>query len=320
MISLLALTLVLCIFDGGSILCEASSISNSQSRRRNFDSKPKVDTAQREAKEIKEGQDGYTMSQQTLQQEPQSAGYYDFLIAAIFGGVSTEQKEIKEPVKVSAPVPVKLATCTISGNDAVLLAPALFKNLDMMVSNLKKIHINEITITAIKFKSLEPNLDIEIPSSPCTVYVDEFSNMTLNATIFHVFDSINLLIKKLPDDAQFDVVKQVFGFDLEGRKTLNEFIKEKESEIAQPLEECSAEVARLKNLLYCTTSISNIKLNSISIKLIVNQLHKLNKVYEQIQELQSMLVKSSNQTNSIHEIHKRIGKIMEALSEILEKL
>ena len=319
MISLLALIIVLCIFEGGSFLCEASSISNSQLRRRNFDSKSKVDAAQREVKEIKEGQDDYIMSQQTLQQEPQSAGYCDFLIAAIFGDCSTVQKEIKEqePVKVSAPVLVKLATRNISGNDAVLLAPELFKNLDMMVSNLEKIHINEITIAAIRFRSLEPNLDIEVPSSPCTIIVDEFSNMTFNAITLHVFDSITLLIEKLRKDAQFDVVKQVFDFDFKGSKTLNEFIKEKESEIAQPLEECSAEVARLKKLLYCTTSTSNIKLNSISIKLIVHQLYKLN---NEIQELQFMLVKSSNQTNSIHEIHKRIGKDMEELSEILEKL
>ena len=323
MISLLALIIVLCIFEGGSLLCKASSIANSQLRRRSFDSKTiKDDVMQPEVNQIQEEQESFIKSQSTPQQTPQSTGFFDLSVKGIFNScLNGLKRKTKEPAEYYDPV--KLATRTISGREADLLAPELFKNLEMTELRRKRIQINEIIIAALKIRSLMPNMPVKDPQNSGKFSIDESSNMALSATTFHIFNSIDLLIKTLPEDHQhqFDVSKQVFGFDFEGSKTLDEFINEKESEIAKHLRKGSAEVSRLKKLLYCTSSTSSIKLNSVSIKLIVEQLDKLKQAYEDSKVAQFMYFR--NRLIRIHNIlyyHGKISKIMEKLGEILEKL
>ena len=233
MISLLALILVLCIFEGGSILCDASSISNSQLRRRNVVSKSIVaDKMKREVIDIQVEGESLIIPQPAAHPTPQPAGLFDLLVSSVFACLPEYFSEIQIPEDDNKPL--KLATCTISGDEAVLLAPSLFENLEMMESRLKRIQINEVIVAAIKIKSLIPKMSVKVLQNSGKFSIDESSDIAVSATTFHVFNSIDLLIKTLPEEHQnqFDVSKQVFGFDFEGSKTLDEFINEKESEIA----------------------------------------------------------------------------------------
>ena len=301
------------------MLGEASSTTNSQLRRRNVNPKSvKFDFIQPKVIGIQEEQEGSIMSQPIPQQEPQLAGFFDLSVTGIFNGfLNGQDGKFEKPVDNSEAV--KLATRTISGDEAVLLAPALIENLEMMESHLKKIQINEIIIAAIKIKSLIPKMSIKDPQNFGKFSVCEHSNIALPSSCFHLSESLIYLINKLPKDSQSDAVTQIFDFDFKGSKTLDEFIKEKKSEIAQPLYECSVEVSRFKELLYNTSPTLNASLTNISIKLIVDQLIELKKENKQIQLAKNDLT-SVLWMPSIQSIRNRIGKIIEALSEILEKL
>ena len=274
-----------------------------------------------EVNQIQEEQESFIKSQSTPQQTPQSAGFFDLSVKGIFNGfLNGQDGKFEKPVEDSESV--KLATRTISGHEAVLIAPELFKNLEMSESRRKRIQINEIIIAAVKIRSLIPNMLVKDPQNSGKFSIDESANIAVSATTFHVFNSIDLLIKTLPEEHQnqFDVSKQVFGFDFEGSKTLDEFINEKESEIAKHLRKGSAEVSRLKKLLYCTTSTSNVKLNSISIKFIVEQLDELKQEYEKSREVEIVHLKGPILSHHGYYYHRRFSKIMEKLGEILEKL
>ena len=64
-----------------------------------------------------------------------------------------------------------------------------------------------------KIRSLIPNMPVKDPQNSGKFSIDESSNMALSATTFHIFNSIDLLIKTLPEDHQhqFDVSKQVLA-------------------------------------------------------------------------------------------------------------
>ena len=142
MLAVFVLILALCLQ-----LCE-SSVQSSQLRKRNANAKAasaghEAVFHQQAASEAKEEIGSVVHSQ--------SNGYFDYFIPGFFSSSIDDQKqEIKAPVDDSERV--KLATCTISGYQAVLIAPVLLENLGMLKSNSKRIKNIQIVMAAVKMR------------------------------------------------------------------------------------------------------------------------------------------------------------------------
>ena len=302
---------------------EASSTAESQLRRRNFNSNSiEVDTTQREMNKIQEEDDSFI----ALQSTPQPAGFFDFMASEVFACLTdrTEQlEEAKEPMDDSKPV--KLATRTISGYEAVLLAPALLENSKMLANNFRRIETIETLIAAAKIKSLVPDQVVKLdwePESYVPAFRFEENEGSAPDSSEFIAESIAYLIKTLKKDSQNDTLNQINNLNF-SLVTLDEFIFEKKSEIAGILDECTAEICRLKHLLHSSSPTLTAKLTVGWLHRIIDRLNYLFCSFFRFSELKVEAYKSlfkQMMTNHINTYRDRIGLIIENLAIILEKL
>ena len=322
MISLFALILVLLICEGESIFRATSSTAESQLRRRNSKSNSiEANTMQREMNKIQEEKDSFIDPQPT----PQPAGFFDFMASEVFACLTdrTEQiDEVKEPLDDSKPV--KLATRTISGYEAVLLAPALLENSKILANNFRRIETIETLIAAAKIKSLVPDQVVKLdwePESVPAFRIEENEGSAPDSSEF-IAESIVYLIKTLKKDAQNDTLNQINSLNF-SLVTLDEFINEKKSEISKILDECATEICRLKHLLHSSSPALTAKLTVGWLHRIIDRLNYLFCSFYRLNELKVEAYKSffkEMMTKRINTYRDRIGQIIENLAIILEKL
>lgn len=288
--------------------CETSTQTNCQLRKRNC-SKASEDAAtrQNEANSVQEEKGSIAAP----------SGYLDW----IFSNSIEQEQEFKTPGDDSSPV--KLATRTISGYEAIILAPALTENKDMLETNLRRIKTIETLMAAAKMKSFITNNNlIKLDEKPITysnIFEFEENERFVPDSNNFIADSIANLIKKLPKQVQTDTLNQINNY----RISLDQFINEKKSQISDILAECAVEICRFKVLLHSMSPVLSAQLTAGWLHLIIDRLAHLDWSSKRVRELKEAEFNSffkQKTTNNINFHRDRIGRILENLAIIFEKL
>ena len=315
------LFLALCL-----LVCDAS---NSQLRKRNVGSKPAA--LDEFCSEIVD-EPAQTSLLKDENEEPSQSGYFDFLFsfAVSVSGITTAVGEADVPSKIVFKAPrddseaVTLATRTISGYEAVLLAPALLEHRDHLRSALARIKTAETVIAAFKLRSLVPKLVID--SQP-KKYFDEWNSEysykeeaeelapTTSTKILN--DLLVTLMKPLPEESKVSIQ----GMPVD---RLDGFVAEKEEEIEYTLFKSTAAICELKRLLYSSSPTLSTALTSGWLALIVAKLDLIHESYEtlrgyQKEEFEQHSGKMPYGSNVPWHRYKT-GKAIQVLSSVLEEL
>ena len=288
--------------------CETSTQTNCQLRKRNCSKSSEDATKQIEASSVQEEKESIVSP----------SGYLDW----IFSNLIEQEQEFKTPGDDS--FPVKLATRTISGYEAIILAPALTQNKDMLATNLRRIKTIETLMAAAKMKSFITNNNlIKLDEQPITysnIFEFEENERFVPDSNNLMADSIANLIKKLPKQVQTDTLNQINNLDFD-RISLDQFVNEKKSQISDILAECAVEICKFKVLLHSTSSVLSAQLTAGWLHLIVDRLAVLNWSSKRVRELKAAEFNSFfKQKTNINFHRDRIGRILENLAIILEKL
>lgn len=274
-----ALVLALCL-----LVCEAS---NSQLRKRNVGPKPALDESGSEV--VDEPAQMSLLNDEN--EEPPQSGYFDslFTFAASVSGIAkslgeADTSNFKAPRDDSEAV--TLATRTISGYEAVLLAPALLEHREHLQSALTSIKTAETVIAAFKLHSLVPNLVID--SQPKKYfdewnseysYKEEAEELTPTTSKMILNDLLVTLMKPLPEELN-EIIQSAPIDRLDG------FVAEKEEEIEYTLFKSTAVICELKSLFYSTSPTLSTALTPGWLALIVAKLDLIHENYEALREYQ----------------------------------
>ena len=216
MLAVFVLILALCLQ-----LCE-SSVQNSQLRKRNLNAK--AASAGHEAVFHQQASEAKEEIESVV--PAQSNGYFDYFIPGIFSSSTDQKQEIKAPVDDSKRV--KLATCTISGYQAVLIAPALLENLGMLESNSKRIKNIQIVMAAVKMRSLVPDQVIDLSKKTPFAYksTKDCSELILPTTDTYIVGSITFLLNSVDHrEDRADILNQVNSVDFNTVTLSNSYMK-----------------------------------------------------------------------------------------------
>lgn len=305
-------------------VCDAS---NSQLRKRNVGSKPALDESYGEVVD----EPGQMSLLADEKEEPSQSGYFDslFTFAASVSGITKALSEA-DTSKILFKAPrddseaVTLATRTISGYEAVLLAPALLEHREHLRSALTSIKTAETVIAAFKLRSLVPKIVID--SQPKKYfdewnseysYKEEAEELAPTTSTKVLNDLLVTLMKPLPEESK----ENIQGMPVD---RLDGYVAEKEEEIEYTLFKSTAAICELKSLLYSTSPTLSTALTSGWLALIVAKLDLIHESYETLRGYQKEEFEQHSGKmpygSNVPWYRYKTGKAIQVLSAVLEEL
>ena len=174
-----------------------------------------------------------------LPSAPQQPNFFGSLVSGI-------REYLKTPRDDS--LPVQIGGRTISGYEAVLLAPALIELHPKLSAALDSIDINENMISAIRLRSLVPDYVIdaaELTAKRKMVY----SHYRLPTSRERIIDLLDRNLDSFVVTQNIAALNQIGNFDFNGSVSLDEFVANKEARIAMKTAELLEISCQIQQLL-----------------------------------------------------------------------
>ena len=192
-------------------------------------------------------------SRRRVQSRPLAFGSIFSSVARAVDSVNTVIAQINSHLHESEPT--ILPTGPISVAEANALVPKLLVHLEVLQPALTTIKTNEIVIAALKIHSLIPDYVIVDSESGSAEQIskpeNELNEMSVPTSRSLLINILRDLIKKLPQESKISAINQIEFFG--SYEFLDEFIAEKEAEIAQKLADSVNSIIQLKLLLSSTS-------------------------------------------------------------------
>ena len=299
------LVLVLCSFK----VCETATFPDSKSLHAKL-----ID-----ATEEKETQFAETESQQPPADSPKSSKSFFYGLSKAFD------------VLVNGPPPaetdfVNLPSGIVPENEILSVIPVLIDNFNLLELISQTIEANEIIIAAVKLRSLVPHEVFNVANIVKSRYQrprkPEPESFVLHARNSHVriLDFLESLFFSLPEVHFVSSMHQIVGFDFNGNRSLDEFVAEKEAEIANEFVEVIPFIGQIKEALRLSSSISPEKLTAEKLYAIVYNLHCIKSRYGSIISFKTPECSEKDFAKNTSVLRKIMRELVLNLAEILATL
>ena len=281
-------------------------------------------------REIENEHDRWSFLGESDSAKPSQTDYFDSLFTSAvsktvqqaFGATGSAQED---------PELIKLATRTISVDEAVLLVPVLFEYYHFLKSALENIEIIEIVVAAIKLRSLVPDglIEIELNSKRClqdwkmnNTNAKAAQSLTLSTSNSLITNSIKAMLKTLSEESKERALNEILGFNFISC-SLIDFVAAKEAEITGILKRSTAVILKLKTLLFSTSS--NVKKNLTTgwLALVAYKLESVREAYGNFLKARNDAREDSLDETAVSVLRwsrARVGEMIQLLAAVLEDI
>ena len=160
----------------------------------------------------------------------------------------------------------------------------LVEQCELLKSATDTIEANEIIIAAVRMRSIIPDYIIDIENFRLDSE-SEYIDRKARTSRMHIIDSLNRLIRALPQEAFASALNEIIAFDFS--ESLDEFSAQKEAENAQKFAESVAIIRQIQRIFHSNSLISPENLNLDILLNIVNDLNYINLHYASIVRYQN---------------------------------
>ena len=214
-------------------------------------------------------------SRRRVQSRPRAFDSIFSSVARAVDSINTVVAQLNSHLHESEPTIIPSGSISVAETNA--LVPKLLVHLEVLQPALTTIRTNEIVIAALKIHSLIPDYVIFDSESGRPEQIskpeDELNEMSVPTSRSFLINFLRDLIKKLPEESKTNAINQIKSFD--SYEFLDEFIAEKEAEIAQKLADSVCSINQLKFLLSSTSETLSGTLTSDSLALITSILESV---------------------------------------------